>query len=262
MGKKLKKREKSTIVRNQLLSTLRKIYLGGAINECVLTIEGGVALAEVVDITNNIIVLTKTASVASKGVSLHVGLGNIETVIKFLGSINTEKIFTEMSEEKERLFIGNKNFVRKLSYLTSNPEMISTRLRMDEDDEQDYWDQFTSIPEVTFELTKDDAKDLISYIGLNNSKVVTIDVGDSIVFTIGTNTEHKFSIEISDNFENDDEAEFTIKTNGENLAKVLGVVEIDEEEPPVIGLADGYPIVVMEPEVIWGLTPMEEQEGD
>lgn len=265
MVKRRNKKERSTINRLGLLSLLKKIYLGGAIDECVIQISKGQIEAEVVDITNNIVVITNSRSASPKLGSISVGLGSVDTILKFLGSISAKDLDVKISGDGSRFELGVNKWKRKLNYLASMPELISTRLRMDADDDTNYKKQFKDMAEVSFELTQEDAKDLISYISVVRSKIVTITANeeDLVKIVVGKSTEHQFELTIEEDLLGDDpEGDFVIVTNGENLAKVLAAVEFDEDNPPMVGLAEDSPITITDGDTIWGLTPVEDLEGE
>jgi hypothetical protein len=267
MIRRRKKSSGDTIQRQLFLDVLKKVHLGGAINECVLVLEDGNCTIEVVDITNNIVVVAKCSKMASKGVSNTIGLGNIEVIIKFLSSIAVEGLTFATSKDGDRMTLGASKGSRKLQYLTSVSELISTRLRIEEDDEHDYAENFRSMPTVVVDLTPEDVKSIVSYIGLVKSKLVTITVTKkaAVSFITGSSTEHNFTVEVDKDLvrtstEFDDA--FEVKVNGENLAKVLSALEFGDEESSTIAFADECPLVVEDDETLWALTPIEDNEGE
>ena len=251
-----------TLKRQQFLALLKKVHLNGAINECTVTIGSGIATVEVVDITNSIIVLHTPqmdtgVAVGSKAFSASFGLGNMEVLIKFLSTLGDDDVKVEVSDAGDRLVIASKNGRRKIDYLATLPDLISTRLRMDEDDDEDYIERFQSMVEVSIEMDQDLIKDLVSYLATPKSKVATIEVEkDQIRFVVGTSTEHRFEVTTKA----DCGETFSITTNAENLGKVLANVDFGDSALPTIGLSDSGPIVVEDGFCLWAIVPYEDEQ--
>lgn len=255
MGKKNKKAKAITITRESLLSSLKKIYLGGAIAECLLDVHKGKATCEVVDITNSIVVLEKRR-VGSKNWSDRYGLGNIEVLIKFLSSIQDKKLVIKTTEAG-RMIIAGEDKRRRLDYLTTLPNLVSTRLRMDENDDQDYAKEFRNMTSVSINISSDFIKDFNSYLSVLKSKIITIKVeDDECTFILGASTEHQFQLSIqSEHIDNEGEEDITVQTNGENVAKVFSVMEMDGDELPTISIGEDTPVIVEDGTTMWALTP-------
>lgn len=261
--------ENVTIKRLAFLDMLRKIHLGGAVNECVVVFDNGKASSEIVDVTNNIIILAdseinhkdKSFRIASEGFTAEIGIGNIEILMKFLSSIEDEKLNIKLSPEGDSLLLSSKKGNRRMNYLTSVTDLISTRLVSHEKDEKDFRSHFLEMPEANMYITQQEAKDLTSYINLSRSKIVTIVVEEEkAIFTIGSGTEHEFMVEIE--LDEEAEDEFKVKTNGENFAKVLSACVFVDEDPTTIHVGPECPIVVTDNTTLWCLTPMEDTDGD
>jgi len=264
MAKKIKKNKKSsdiTINRERILSSLKKVYLGGAIGECLLVVKKGVATCEVVDITNSIVVLEK-GRIGSKSLSGQFGLGNIEVMIKFLASVPDDKLIVA-TEDTGRMIITGKNKRRSLDYLTTLPNLIATRLRMDSSDKTDYVKEFQKMTDIAVTVPSDFIKDFNSYLSVLKSKIVTFDINDErCMVTLGASTEHQFQLRIPEEYiENDDEEEIIVQTNGENLSRVFSVMETNDDESPTMSIGEDNPIVVEDGSTMWALTPFKDDSA-
>ena len=242
------------------LNLLKEVYLGGVINEAIITLEKGKASIEAVDITASIVYIS-SASVSTKKLNGELGLGNIELFIKFLSTMKDPKLSIALTEN--RMIVSRKDKRRKLEYLLSQPALIPTRLRMNDDDDNDPRDAFESMAETKAELDESFVKDFSSYIATLKTKIVTIDVdADNATFTLGPKSEHQFklSLPITEDPTDDD---FTLKVNGDYLSKILSVLEFNEDDDPItIGFSDGKPIIIEAAPSLWAVSPSEELEED
>lgn len=256
MAKKLKK---NFIKTDSALALLKQVYLGGIINECVMELDKGKATIEAVDITASI-VFVSTASVGSKKLRGELGLGNLELLIKFLSTMKDPKLNVEISEN--RMMISRKDKRRRLDYLLSQPALIPTRLRMDEDDQNDPAEAFMKMVEVRAELNEGFIKDISSYVATLKTKIVTIDIeGEDVVFTLGPKSEHQFKLSLPLTEEADED--FTLRVNGESLAKILSILEFNEEDDPAtIGFGDDVPVIIESEGALWAISPSEDVEED
>jgi len=249
--------KKKQIVTKTMLSILKQTYLGATINECVISIEKGKGTIEAVDITNTLVFIS-TASVASKKVSCAIGLGNIEMIIKFLSTMTDSKLHFKLTDD--RMLISRKDKRRRLDYLLTQPSLIGTRLRLDDEDEDvEPLEAYLNTIEVRAELNESFVKDIGSYLSTLKTKSLSIKVKDKdVAFTLGPKTEHQFklSLPLMDSKDND----FSLKINGEYLAKILSSVEFDEDNVPTIGFSEEGPVVVECDSSMWAITPSEEME--
>lgn len=241
------------------LALLKQVHLGGIINECVMELEKGKATIEAVDITATIVFIS-TAAIGSKRLSGELGLGNLELFIKFLSTIKEPKLAVQISEN--RMMVTRKDKRRSLDYLLSQPALIPTRLRMNEEDQSDPAEAFSNMVETRAELNDGFTKDFGSYIATLKTKIVTVEVGESdVVFILGPKSEHQFRLSLPLAEEN--EEEFSLRVNGESLAKILSILEFGEEDEPItIGFGDDKPIIIESEGALWAVSPSEELEDD
>jgi hypothetical protein len=249
--------KKKQIVTKSMLSILKQTHLSGTINECVISIEKGKGTIEAVDITNTLVFIS-TASVASKKVSCTIGLGNIEMIIKFLSTMTDSNLHFKLTDD--RMLISRKDKRRRLDYLLTQPSLVGTRLRLDDEDEDvDPLEAYLNTIEVRAELNESFVKDISSYLSTLKTKSLSIKVKDKdVAFTLGPKTEHQFklSLPLMDSKDND----FSLKINGEYLAKILSSVEFDEDNVPTIGFSEEGPVVIECDSSMWAITPSEEME--
>ena len=246
---------------NAMLSLLNQVHLGGIINEAVVLVKKGKATVEAVDITASVVFIS-TTSVGPKKLSAEIGLGNIELFKKFLATAKDPKLNIDFTEN--RMVVSRKDKRRKLEYLLSQPQLIATRLNMDDEDDDGAQEKFIGMVEVRAEIDESFVKDLSSYINTLKTKIVTIDVEESdVTFTLGPKSEHQFKLSLPLTDEADDE--FTLKVNGEYLAKILSCIEFDNEEdadPVTIGFGDDRPIVIELEDSMWAISPSEDVDED
>jgi hypothetical protein len=264
--RKNQKSHKAEIKRVQFIEMLKKIYLSGAIRECLIVFDNGRAMSEAIDITNSMIVLAESETIknnpkykmASNDFSAEIGLGDVEILIKFLSSVDGEKINISMSGEN-RVTFSSAGGKRKMIYLLTIPEMIPTRLRIEEDDDTDYRNHYLSMTEAVIEITQEDAKNLISYINLSRSKLVDIAIRDEIaVFTIGSGSEHKFSVEMD--LEKWPGKNFEIQVDGKNIATILSNCIFAEDDPTTINLGEEASVVILDATTFWSITTIEDDD--
>lgn len=253
--------KKHYIKTDATLAMLNQVHLGGIINECVLEMEKGRATIEAVDITATVVFIS-TATIGSKRLTGELGLGNIELFKKFLGTIKEPKLNVTMTEN--RMVISRKDKRRSLDYLLSQPALIPTRLRMDDDDDDDTdpSEVYSGMVEAKAELTEGFVKDFASYTATLKTKIVTITVEDKDVrFVLGPKSEHQFILSLP--LAEESEEEFSLKVNGESLAKILSILEFNEEDDAItIGFGDDKPIVIEAEGALWAISPSEEVEDD
>lgn len=252
---------KKYIKTNAMLSLMNQVHLGGIINEAVVLIKKGKASIEAVDITASVVFIS-TASVGPKKLSHEIGLGNIALFKRFLETSKDPKLNIDFTEN--RMVVSRKDKRRKLEYLLSQPQLIATRLNMDEDDDDGAQEKFLGMVEVRAELDEPFVKDFCSYVNTLNTKIVTIEVdSEDVIFTLGPKSEHQFKLSLPLTDETDDD--FTLKVNGEYLAKILSAIEFDSDEdadPITIGFGDDRPIVIESDEAMWAISPSEDTDED
>jgi hypothetical protein len=268
MGKKKKKKKTGNkILTTALINMLKQVHLGGVINECLLEVVKGEGQIEAVDMTNNLIVVSRW-EVMNKGAGAEFGLGNLDLLIRFLGTFDDEKSSFKHSESS--LTIKRSDGRRKLSYLLTEPDLISSRLQFDADEEDsDTYETMMEMVQYTAELTPTFLKDYLSYAGMVSRKDTTVvfDGEEKLSFVIGDEDDHQFELVLSnpvEEMDDADEGEFTTRINGEHLMKIFSAIDYDEEEPPTISIADGKPVIIQsgqqEEWSMWALLPLMDSD--
>jgi len=251
---KKKKKKKSIVKTKKLLSMLKKVHLGGIFDECILKIKKGKGEIIAVDITNSMIVMAN-GSIMSGGVSGVFGLGNLELLVKFLSSIEEEKV--PFKSSRNYFTIRRTDNKRRLDYLLTQTELIATRFD-EEDEEETPYNKLNKMMKQSINLNGSFAKDFLTYIGLLKTKQVTMmyDGSENVSFICGSSEGHKFEIQPDSKVEQEDGKEFQIKINGEHLSRILSAIDFDEEELPVLSFAKNKPIMIEEGSIAWVLVPI------
>jgi len=263
--RKDKKRSKVKIKNQNFINILRNVHLGGIIEECLVDVNKGKAKIEAVDITESIIIITK-ANIMPKSSTMELGLGNLELLIKFLSTLDDSDINFNLSESYFTLKRSDSR--RKLEYLLTQPEFISTKLNI-EDDNEDPYKKMVGLTDISAELTSTFIKDYLNYVGMLKTKDTTIKTGEELTFICGGIDDHQFELVLSSDLEGDEDDAFENKVNGEHMAKILSTIEFDEDEPPIIMLAENAPVIIENANTIWALMPLydiqdtdEDEEDD
>lgn len=250
-----------TVKSQTFADMLRQVNLGGTIQECVLEVKKGKGVIEAVDMTNAIIVSTK-AKIMGKDISQKFGLGNLELLIKFLQTIDDTNVQFKTSDLYFTL--KRKDGRRKLEYLLTQPDLIATKIYEKDKKGRSVYEVYVGMTTHRAELTSTFIKDYLNYVGMLKTKDTTLRFDEDLTFICGGEDDHQFELVLSSEVEGDDES-FENKINGEHFAKVLGTLDFDEDEPPVILFADGTPVVIEESNTIWALVPLyevQEEEND
>lgn len=244
-----------------LLRLLRHCHLGGVLEEFVLNVKKGKGTVEAVDMTNSLVVISDQ-KVMDKGTNASLGLGNVDLLVRFLSSMEGD---LSMKITANKLSISKGKGMRRFDYLLTQPDLVGTRLVLDEDEDEDPYEKFDNMMEFETELTEDFIKDLLSYISiLATTDVVLQYDGDAVTFVCGGTEDHRAKVVLQSNVTGEgDEDEFELQLNGEHLARVLGVIDYDKKSPPVLKFAEDKPIMIIVKNTSWALMPIaKEEEGE
>lgn len=255
-----KKDKGKNIVKTQAcLNMLRQIHLGGLLEECMLTIKKGRAKIEAVDITNSLIVICNQ-SIASKDITVDLGLGNLELLIKFLSAVDDDKLFFKYKDGSSKFELTRKDKRRKLNYLLTQTELIATQLQVDEDEkrDEDPYDKMKNMMEYTVELSPSFMKDFLTYIGLLKTKDVSLEFNgdEELVFVCGGTNDHKFELVLNSSVDGEEDDPFSIKINGEHIARIFNAVNFDEDNPPTLSFAEDKLVLIEDGNTAWALVPL------
>lgn len=269
MAKKLKTRDKSEVVKiSNLNNMIKKVHLGGAIEECILEVDKGYGSITAVDITNSMIVVIND-KIMSKKVSGTFGLGNLELLTKFLSTIEDESASFKMKRNK--IIIERKDSQRKLDYLLTQPDLIATRFQKEDKEEDAPYEKIAKMMTHSVELNESFTKDLLKYTGLLKTKELTLKYSDGKLSVIcGTSDDYRIELKTESDVEQKKKkgssGDFSIKVDGEYLSRIFSVIDIDEDDPPVLSLAKDKPITIEEKsednENVWILVPLTDVEEE
>ena len=244
--------------RTRILNILKNCYLGGLIEECILKIKNGKGIIEAVDITSSIIVVTKKR-ILPKGINTILGIGNIDLLAKSISAM-PDNIKAFLGDDY--FSISNSGGRRKLIYLLTDPDLISTKIEMD--DNEKILDKIRKSSKYTAELTESFIQDFQTNISLLKIKEVSLKAkGDALTFVCGGENDHQYKMRLENEIDCDENME--VKLNGENLSKVFSVISRDEDEPVTIQFGENSPLVINGKDSVWALTPLaglEDEEGD
>ena len=260
-----KKKKNSTIRTGNFLNMLKQVHLNGVLEECVLEVKKGKGKIEAVDMTNSLIVISENP-IMSKDITTTLGLGNLELLIKFLSTIDEDKvIFKNKKKDDHKFFIQRSDSRRKLEYLLTDEDLIATKLETEKKKKSTY-QRMAGMMDHSVELTSTFIKDFLSYISLLKTKNVLMKYNhkkEIILFVCGSSNEHRFRLTLSNSVEgNEEDKSFDIRINGEYLSRIFSVINFNDDEPPTLSFADEKPIMVEDGKTAWALIPIEDIEED
>jgi len=257
MSKKKKKSSDSVIFTSLLLGMLKDCHLAGVMEECVLDISAGQGSIEAVDITNSLMVITKS-KITSKSISGSFGLGNLELLIKFLSMNNDKKM--NVKNTSRQMNIKRIDGQRKLNYLLTDPELIATRLIDDDDVDKpvDPLKKLSGLMKYKVIISEKIIKDFLSYIGMLKDKDITIEFDGKKYITVvcGGENDHQLRLKSKAKVKGKSKKAFGFKLNGEHLAHIFNVIEYDAEDPPVMRFAKKKPTMITRKSTAWALMPV------
>jgi hypothetical protein len=199
----------------------------------------------------------------SKDVDVTLGLGNIGLLIKFLSTIDNDKLLFKYNDTNFGL--KKPNGRRKLNYLLTNPELIATQLQADDKKKKDPYKKMKRMMEQQVELTESFIKDFLSYIGLLKTKDVSLefDGDEELIFICGGTNDHKFELALSTEVEGEEKSDgFNIKVNGEYLANVLSAINFNNDSPPILSFVEDKLIMIENDGAAWALVPLADSEEE
>lgn len=231
---------------------LKRVYLGGLIDECVLN-EGkeGVNTIQAIDLTNSLI-LTVAGKTNFKGFG-KLGLSDLGTICKYLETADEE---TEMEVDENRLIFRSKSGTFK--YLLSEPDLIPTSL-----DDKDALNNL--IENCTHEviMKEEFQKNFMQSMALTKTNSVTVVVGENAILSGGLESEHQFSVKIGKpkiikKDKDREDKKFRIPIYGSHLIAVLNALDWSvEENLPVMMIKPNKPIIIKQNKDSWALTIVE-----
>lgn len=222
----------------KLNNLLKKIFLNGMIDNCkIVTYEDGVWMVEAID--ERTAVLLVCQSKILKGNEWDLGIGDIETLIKWLSLVKDGEI--DLERKDNRLTLISDNF-GSLKYLLSEMSSITTQPDIDEND-QSPLDKILEGIQYEVELPKDVRDALVKVMKIVKPQLITLQlVEGEVSFAGGNETGNQFEIPIG-SLKNTDDS-FSVTVDGKAMLNVLSVVE----GIPEILFTDHAPVVIRENE--------------
>lgn len=254
MAKKISKKKPATSGGDSfnvagLNSLLKKVHLGGVIEECLLTIKKGIGTIEAIDPTNCVFV-SVTEKICDKSENSDLGIIEMATMIKLLDSIQEDEVGFKVASEQIVFNIKGRG---KAKFTLAQPKLISTAVG-----DVDISGIKKGSPHE-IEITKKHVDDFSYFMGLFSSGTTIIESKKNKV-TIGSGEQDEKSFEISFG-KGKGIPDFQVSVYGELLKSVLNELDWDEEaEIPTLNMGEGSPVFIQQGDVSWALTPEEEEE--
>jgi len=238
---------------SKLLRLLRRVHLGGLIEEAVVNLDS--YSIQAVDITSSLFAnIAEEGDIDGIG---EIGIGNLSLVCKYLETFKGE-VALEM--DGNRLIISSSGR-GKLKYLTTDPEFIPTAIK--EGDVESLLGQCI----ISVVLEKSVCADIVTYFGLIKPKSAKFKYdpkSKSIVVESGLASDHQFSFQVGKaKIISEGKAPFSVEVYSEHIGAVFNVLDwSDEKEKPCLFMQDKHPIIIQQNENnLWALLPLGIEEG-
>ena len=271
--KRKKAKVGNTIIvdRKALIGALRKAHLGGLIPELAVSFKKGYISIEAVDAANVVASIIRQKVYRPRNISMEVGFGNVELLIKFLGSLGSKKLDLMFTDEMDRMVVCREDRRRKLNYLLTDFEMIISRILSSKGDPIDPYEHTKKLMRFKVVLTETIIKDTLSFLAFFKEKgnTIVLTVSNGVVrFTCGAKEAHMadliLSNELMDSETDDpcDDDDFEMTVDGEYFSRVLSVIDYVKDEPPVLFIGDGSkgPIMIENAGSAWAMVPTAETD--
>lgn len=227
---------------------LKRVHLGGLVEECVLNEEkGGVNSIQAIDLTNSL-VLSITGKTEFEDFD-ELGLGDVGTLSRYLDSAEQE---TDVELSGNRLVFTNK--FGSFKYLLSQPDLIPTAVE-DKNIVKALVDNCTHEVTLQEEFHKNFSQNMA--LTKTNNASVTIKKGNKVSVSGGLDSEHQFTLNVgkANVIEETRNNEFTIPIYGTHFGAVLNVLDWTvRENLPKLMMSKGKPIVIKQNKDVWCLT--------
>jgi len=207
----------------KLVPLLESVYLGGIIDECVLSVKDGTVSVKAMDMTTSVYV---QGSCATDLKDDQMGIGNMSLFIKYLRSYN--------SSEME--FIHNDNVLTvkpeggsTLKYLLAETDFVPTYDAEWEDISEDPIETAIGNADYSTLIQESAAQEFLKLMSLFKPNTVTVSVSKRGLITLhgGNSTEHQFDVQVGKvKIENSIDP---IKLYGANITAVFSVLDFTSE---------------------------------
>jgi hypothetical protein len=231
-----------------LNSILKKVHLGGAIEECLLVIKNGIGTIEAIDPTNCVFVSVKER-VSGKDENCELGIIEMATMIKLLDSIQEDEVDFKVASEQITFKVKGRGEAR---FTLAKPELISTSVG-----DVDVSDIKESSPNEV-EIEKKHVEDFVYFMGLFGSGTTVIESRkNKISLGSGEQEEKSFKNSFGKGASIPD---LQVSVYGDLFKSVLNELTWDEDsETPTINIGEDSPVLIQQGKASWALTPEEEE---
>jgi hypothetical protein len=227
----------------ELLKLLRRVHLGGIIEEAVIDFGGGTIQA--VDMTSSLMVNCKGDVSMEFG---EMGLGDLSLLSRYLASVTGDIAFTK---KDNRLII--ESGIGTLSYLTKDISFITTAIEAGDVSKL----MEPCVCKVVF--SEDACKEYLMYAGLVKSQRLQFTVGaGQVSLHCGLESEHRFDMlvgkAVSLGAKKKAIPEFSVDVYSQHFSAICSVLEWGE---PYIMMAPEHPIIVKQnDDNFWAMLPL------
>lgn len=229
----------------RLPKLLKRVYLGGVVDECVLTaIEEGFAYIQAVDISNTIFIDVATnVPLPALG---KVGLGSLGMLCKFFDATKGSNYTLNLDQNRLVILAGQHG---RLNYLLTQADLIPTTV-----DDSASMTKLLATCTHEIALTEEKAKDILTYLSMLKLPSVALSYcPPEAVISGGLESEHQFDLSLG-TATGDAALPFAVNVHADKLAAVLGVLEWGT---PVLHFAAGRPLIVeQDADNLWALVPV------
>lgn len=243
--------EKKNVLNGHAFGTLlKRVHLGGVINECVLTVQKGWGFVQAVDMSNSVFLSCKEQV---KGIDdISIGFGNLSTLTTFLSDSNE----VELSIDEKFLSLKRPGRGR-IKVLLIEEGQVPTDVRGNKTDAAE---TIVGLTKVSAPLKEKVVADLVSYIMMVNCNSVFFRTkGDTVYIDNGVKEEQQFSMRIGKTQSGKTSEDLVVEVYSQYLLSVLRNLLWGEKEEPSILLGEKCPVVIMQNKTnLWALTPIME----
>lgn len=246
-----------------LARLLKRVYLGGVIDECVMESVDGHLRVEAMDLTGQLFLSCgEESSLLDEGEKW--GLGDLPALCGFFEKAEEGAITLKRKDNRVHFKFGKgTDHQGSMRYLLSEIEVIPTAV-----DDPDALDELESSCEYEAELTERACEDFLMFMALLKVKGVRLYADKKkVYFDGGHEAEHQFETPIGP-YEpvtkkgKMPSSPFSILVSGDHLRAVIQAVDFDSDEyVPVIRFAPDRPIVVRQDDTnVWVVAPIIDSE--
>lgn len=229
---------------------LRRVFLGGIVESCVVIFKKGIISVQAVDMSNSVFLSCKSSlSGFSQGWEL--GLGNLDLLVKFLSSVEEKEVKFKVLEN--RLVLRRPRH-GELRYLLTEADLIPTAV-----EDKGSVGKLVKQCDYKLPLTVSVRDDIVGFVNTVKTKDVRLSFGKEKAYLVGgADTEHQFRVNMGKVKGLGEPFELCIY--GDHMVKVFDVLEFGEKEKPLLLFGDNKPLVVQQDaDNTWALVHVSEE---